>query len=377
MLHQETLLLVQISITLLTTVLLVSAALYTDSLQEQRLWALGNVATCIGLALGALTQGPVLVHACLSYGFMGLGLAWVLRGLRIFCRQELAGRWTVAIVLLALALPGYFTLVEPSLYARLVVTGMYFAVLNWVCALTILRHGNNLGIWVTVSGFCALGLSLFLRAAYLLYDPQANPERTSEVMNISLFVIPLAQVCIVFGFILMVARRYAERLQQLSTLDPLTGALNRTALEAQGQRIMQRARQGHRSVSLVMIDADHFKLINDSYGHPGGDEVLRHLSRLLTARLRPHDVLARYGGEEFVLLFDGLNAAATLVVAERLRQEIEQAQVPAGEQSIRYTVSMGVASSEVLGYDLARLIAAADAAMYQAKKSGRNRVQAV
>ncbi|APW44932.1 GGDEF domain-containing protein [Rhodoferax saidenbachensis] len=366
--------LVQIAFTLLTTGLLISAALYTDSLKEQRLWAMGNIASCLGLALGAATGLPDLVHACLSYGVMGLGLALILRGLRIFGRQELGIGWMVGIVLVPLAVTAYFTLVQPSLPARLALTGMYFGVLNWVCAATLLRHGNGHGVSVTVVGFVALGVSLFVRGGYLLVNPQASDQAAMEIMNFTLFVIPLGQVCVMFGLILMVVRRYAERLRMLSTIDALTGALNRAALELQGQRIMQRARQGLRSVAVVMIDADHFKQINDSFGHPVGDEVLRHLSVLLMGQLRPNDLLARYGGEEFVLVLDGLNSTSAVNVAERLRQLVEQATVTAEGQSVRYTVSMGVTSSGIHGYNLMQLISAADAAMYEAKRAGRNRV---
>jgi diguanylate cyclase (GGDEF)-like protein len=125
-----------------------------------------------------------------------------------------------------------------------------------------------------------------------------------------------------------------------------------------------------------MIDVDYFKVINDTYGHPVGDEVLRHLARLLKIELRPHDLMARFGGEEFVLVLDDINLAAALKVAERLRGRIEAEMVQLDQLSVRYTASMGVVCSDEHNYDLIRLISAGDAAMYQAKRAGRNRVVA-
>jgi diguanylate cyclase (GGDEF)-like protein len=142
----------------------------------------------------------------------------------------------------------------------------------------------------------------------------------------------------------------------------------------QGKRTGLRAQRGGRSLAVIMIDVDFFKVINDTYGHPVGDEVLRHLARLVRLELRPNDLLARFGGEEFVLVLDGVDRAAALKVAERLRARIEYEMVEMDNLSVRYTASMGVVCSDDHDYDLIRLISAGDAAMYEAKRAGRNRV---
>jgi len=374
-LNQDTLLLVQVSITLLTTALLIAAAFYTDSPQEQRLWALGNLLSCAGMAATALRGAPPIVDQVLSYGALGLGLGLVLRGLRLFCMEELAWRWVALIAIGAMLLTAYFALIEPDLRARLIVSGIYFALLNWACAYTLARHGNWRAAAVAVFGFTALGVALFLRGAYLLLHPgEVGPDNV--LINATLFVVAQAQVCIAFGLILLVSQRYAERLRHLSALDHLTGALNRLGLEVQGQRVMQRAMRSHRSVTVMMVDVDYFKQINDNHGHPAGDEVLRQLARLLKAELRPLDLMARYGGEEFVLVLDGLESGEAVKVAERLRATVEQQAMQVDGHAIRYTVSVGVVGAVDAGYDLMRLIAFGDAAMYEAKRGGRNRVVA-
>lgn len=375
-LNLDTLLLVQVCVTLLTTALLVISACYTESPPEQRWWAGGNVLTCIGLALTNVESLPVLLHGVLGYGVIALGLALVLRGLRVHCAATLSWTAVALIVVGALAIPAWFTLVAPSLRARLCFSGFYFALLNWLCAVVVARHGVWRVSMVSLIGFMLLGLALFLRGVHMLLHNDPSDHSSSLVMALSTLAIPLAQICIAFGLIQMVMWRYAERLRRLSTLDALTGALNRAGLEIQGKRVGLRALRGGRSLAVIMIDVDYFKQINDTHGHPVGDEVLRHLAQLLKLELRPHDLLTRFGGEEFVLVLDGVDHTAALGIAERVRARIEQEVVTCGNVAVRYTASFGVVCSDQHSYDLIRLISAGDAAMYAAKHAGRNRVAA-
>ena len=374
-LNYDTLLLVQICITVLTTVLLSTAALYSEGANEQRWWAIGNVVASVGLAMGSLDSGPPLLHAVLGEGVLSLGLALVLRGLRLFCKQTLGWRWIAAIVAGALLLAGFFTYAVPSLNGRLSATDFYFGLLSGLCAATLARNADWRSVGASVVGFAALGLALCVLSVYVLCD-RPDDESAALVLGMVMLTVPLAQVSIGFGLILMVMRRYAERLRNLSWVDSLTGALNRAGLENQGRRVAQRTLRAGRSLAVIMLDADHFKDINDTWGHPVGDAVLRHLSRQMKAELRPLDLLARYGGEEFVLLLDGIRLDDALGVAERLRARIAAEPVDVVGHTVRYTASMGVVCSDQHGYDLLELIVAGDAAMYAAKRAGRNRVMA-
>lgn len=376
MLHESTLLLVEVCFTLLTTALLVAAALGVGKQTELRFWAFGNVSACLGLALGAQTGAPVFIHAVLSYGFMGLGQALVWRGLRRYCGQDLSVKTLAAVAIASMVLTGYFVWAEPSLTGRLVVSGLGFAALDIACLVTLVRGVRDRTrpvMWVAATGFGVLSAALVLRALWLLLRSDA-PADQELVMNGTLFVIPLAQVCIAFGLVLMIARRYAEELRRLSLTDRLTGAYNRAGLASLGQRMLQRARRSGRSVALAMIDADHFEHINENFGPGAGDEVLRQLSNLLLAQLRPGDLVVRYGGEEFLVLLDGLNGAAAERVCERIRRLVVETRVNLPNAELNYTVSIGLGSSDQCGHELETLVSAADAALQKAKMEGRNRV---
>lgn len=156
--------------------------------------------------------------------------------------------------------------------------------------------------------------------------------------------------------------------------DPLTGLYNRRFLDELGAREIVRARRLFQPLTAAFIDADKFKSINDTYGHPAGDAVLRGLGPAIRKALRATDLLGRYGGEELVLLLPGTTLAQAAPVLERLRQEIEAMVIPElnGRQ---VTASIGAAQLLPSDSDIAALLARADAALYRAKESGRNRVE--
>jgi diguanylate cyclase (GGDEF)-like protein len=379
MLDLSTLLLVQICFTLLTTLLLTSIALTSDASGEQRLWAVGNVVTCLGLAIGMAESLPVWVHGALSYGVIACGLALVWRGICTFCGHQLPARTIGAISVAAVLLPGYFAVIDPSLRSRLLVTGLFFGALNLACAWTLwatLRDEARKVMWASLLGFVGVGGTLIVRALYIALPHHAASElaQTDLVQSVTLLIIPIAQVSIGFGLIVMVAHRYAHKLNRLSLLDPLTGAYNRAGMERLAQRSLNRARQSGRSVCIAMIDADHFKAINDQHGHPAGDLVLRHLVEMLMTQLRPGDLVVRYGGEEFLLVLDGLNVMLASQVAQRLRENVATAQVQVDAVTLNYRISIGISCSDAQGFDLKKLIEAADGALYRAKQQGRNRV---
>ncbi len=167
------------------------------------------------------------------------------------------------------------------------------------------------------------------------------------------------------------------RLTQLSATDGLTGVGNRRAFDQALQKEVGRAARDAQQVSLVMIDVDHFKLYNDHYGHPAGDECLRHIAALVDRCLRrPPDIVARVGGEEFAALLPDTDPSGAMDVAQRIREGLHRAELPhAASPFGLITVSIGVATlSPTPGTDGQTLLAQADEALYRAKQSGRDSV---
>jgi diguanylate cyclase (GGDEF)-like protein/PAS domain S-box-containing protein len=165
-----------------------------------------------------------------------------------------------------------------------------------------------------------------------------------------------------------------DRLRDLATQDALTRTYNRRYVEDLLRRELERARRYRRPLAVAMLDADHFKRVNDAHGHQGGDDVLREMSDRFRRTLRANDVLARYGGEEFLVVFPETLPEEAVVVCERLREAISSRGISVGDQRVRVTVSIGVAAASE-GEEPASLIARADTAMYTAKHDGRNLVR--
>jgi diguanylate cyclase (GGDEF)-like protein len=163
-------------------------------------------------------------------------------------------------------------------------------------------------------------------------------------------------------------------LQQIAKQDSLTGALTRRGFFAEVEKEFRRAGRYDRPSTLVAIDVDHFKAINDRYGHPAGDAVLVSIANASMANMRRSDIFGRLGGEEFALLLPETDAEEAREAAERIRRTIEATIIEVGGTEVRATVSMGVAPRPAVGETVATWLAEADIALYEAKQFGRNRV---
>jgi diguanylate cyclase (GGDEF)-like protein len=172
------------------------------------------------------------------------------------------------------------------------------------------------------------------------------------------------------------AQRHAlTEAERHAQIDSLTGVLNRRSLIERLDAACLRARARGLPISLLFIDLDHFKEINDSFGHPAGDACLAAIIPPIQAELRQSDVIGRYGGEEFVVILSSADAAAARPIAQRILERVAGVRVAGFGEPIALTCSIGVATSDMLGVWGEHLIAQADAAVYAAKRSGRNCVQ--
>jgi diguanylate cyclase (GGDEF)-like protein len=169
-----------------------------------------------------------------------------------------------------------------------------------------------------------------------------------------------------------------SRFKYLASHDPLTGAMNRRAFMERASVELKAAGLVERPCGFVMMDIDHFKIFNDTWGHQAGDEALRHVVQVMGSLLRKNDFLGRYGGEEFIFFFEGADRYTGTAIAERIRKAVESQPVALESGPVPITASFGVTVSDIHksrdeGY-VEALIHDADVALYEAKRSGRNRV---
>ncbi|HVC59689.1 MAG TPA: diguanylate cyclase [Acetobacteraceae bacterium] len=169
-------------------------------------------------------------------------------------------------------------------------------------------------------------------------------------------------------------RQLEAQLRRMATTDGLTGTLNRAQFLALGQHELERVRQLGQCLAVLMLDIDHFKLINDRHGHHAGDEALKHFVAQLRGSVRGIDLLGRLGGEEFGIVLPGIPSEAACQVAERLRAQVAATPLRHGDRMIGIAVSIGLAMARDADATLEQILARADARLYAAKDAGRNRV---
>lgn len=190
-----------------------------------------------------------------------------------------------------------------------------------------------------------------------------------------LFALLLAgAIMLVIRFLRQRAFLLEQELTNIAQRDSLTGIYNRRYLSELAEREVALAQRHHRPLSLLMIDIDHFKSINDTFGHDIGDAVIRMVTETCVVNMRRIDHVGRIGGEEFVCVLPETDEAEALQCAERLRENIESLRVPSPLGAVRFTVSIGVAVLSVRHENWKALLKDADVALYRAKQSGRNRV---
>jgi diguanylate cyclase (GGDEF)-like protein len=249
------------------------------------------------------------------------------------------------------------------------------SVFTLVVAFLAWRRGNRAAGWFLIAWALLEGFAI-TAAVRFLFAPSADTQPLLYYYGLPLSMVAAA-VLIALG---VADRLRAQRLaltdaERRAQTDPLTGVLNRRSLIERLEAACVRARSRGLPIALLFIDLDHFKQINDSFGHQAGDACLRAVIEPIHAELRQSDVIGRYGGEEFVVILSSADAAAAAPIAQRILERVADIRVDGFGLPIRLTCSIGVAASDTLGVWGEHLIARADAAVYVAKRRGRNQVQ--
>jgi diguanylate cyclase (GGDEF)-like protein len=276
----------------------------------------------------------------------------------------------------------YFTWLQPNVNARVLIINACTLVVIVRCALALFLFTPielRPSYWFTGSLFGLFGLVLFVRVVTAFALPNlSNPFQVDVWQSVVFMATIVLSVAFTFGFFMMTNARLALDLQQAETdmrqlamTDYLTGAYNRRSFDDLGRRECARAQRNGSSLALLILDIDHFKDFNDSYGHLAGDELLCALVEACRANLRQVDLLARWGGEEFAILLPETDGIGCINVAEKLRQAAAELTVPGGGQA-GITISLGGALWTPEDQQLETLLRRADLALYQAKRRGRD-----
>lgn len=248
------------------------------------------------------------------------------------------------------------------------------AVYTLVVAFMAWRHGSRAAGWFLLAWTLMEAFTIATTVRLLLNTGEGHD-------NVIYLGLPMSMVAAALLIALGIADRLRAQRRALSEaerhaqIDSLTGVLNRRSLIERLDAACLRAKARGLPISLLFIDLDHFKEINDSFGHPAGDACLAAIIPPIQSELRQSDVIGRYGGEEFVVILSSADTAAAHPIAQRILERVASVRVEGFGEPIALTCSIGVATSDMLGVWGEHLIARADAAVYAAKRSGRNRVQ--
>ncbi len=376
----RTLFFVAVAASMLLGALTLAFADGREDTRDMRAWGVGTLLWGLGLGLITLRDFiPAWISIDAGNTLVILGhLVW-LHGLNLFARRRSEPAVFIALLAVGAGSTLWFHYAMPSLQVRTAGVSAVLAAVFLLGARTMASHlpsGRGIAARVTIASLLMGGALHALRAATIFHgaytdDLMAPGNGIDGLLLVGSIVTNIASV---MGLMWAHEERGRMALRHLSTHDPLTGLINRGALDAEFEREASRAARKRAPYSLLMLDIDHFKRVNDAYGHPAGDQVLREIAVRLTALLRPHDSIGRYGGEEFAVLVPDSRPEAALQVAERMRAAVQGTRFPLGGDTVEITISIGVASSSDRHAGWEALLAAADRALYEAKAAGRNRV---
>lgn len=375
----RTMLFMVMVLTSLLSLLLVFARVHADGIRGLGHWALGNLAISGGMFIIAsnfhgpkwgMIPGTVL---------LALGYGLYINGIQAFMEKRPDYRIPLALALTILLLDIALLLFVRDVRMTVFCNALVYLTANVTCArMLYVKQAPPLrtACWFTGSMFALMSLLLVIRAvSAITAEPMAFEAMSTWPVNKLTFLVgSISQLGAAFGFVLMLNYKLVERMRSIAAEDWLTGALNRRNLEDAAIRMEANCSRFNLDLAMLLIDLDHFKTLNDRYGHQFGDQVLREFAAIVRKEIRAGDLFGRYGGEEFCIMLPNTNEEEARAQAERLRAAFEAGFMVFRDRRIDCTISVGVSQSNQVGMGFNQLFAAADAALYEAKKRGRNRV---
>ncbi|GAC1332688.1 MAG: GGDEF domain-containing protein [Beijerinckiaceae bacterium] len=377
-LHVPTILFLVVLITLVTGVLLLFSWCQNRSHASLAWWGSANLVSGVGAAL--LMERNVLPNILtidVAGALLLVGYGGMLGAARRFCGKSTDFRLFLAGAAMWLAccrFPAFHEFAP----ARVFVFSSFVAAYSWAAAFILVRGRSEplpsrfpAAAWMTLHG-------LFY-AARLPFCLFATSVSEAEIIQHPLFgIIALEAIVHVIALSFLQAgmeKERSERRQRLAAeTDELTGAANRRSVLVRTESLLESCRDRNLDATILLLDLDHFKSINDSFGHDVGDSILKATAQTLADILRKGDVFGRIGGEEFVCCLPNASAREGRNVAERIRSAISSLCLMSSTGAVRVTASIGIACTDRAGYELSQLMKGADEALYEAKEHGRDRV---
>lgn len=351
-----------------------------------RLWAVGCMAT--GLAM--IVDGPRLIDDWQAASLMfnipfSVGQAFFLAGTMQFCRRPCPGKTLWVLCSIAVGLTIVFTYVIPDSVLRISALSLFQAAVNVWTAIILFKYPDR----VARRAFQVAGAASLFQALAALGQAYLVVSSTQSI-TYAAPELPLANIISWSGatanallgnwtIFLLVVLRLVGDLRSLAERDVLTGLLNRRGLRLHIDALLRRERRGGEAVGVLLLDIDHFKLVNDTHGHDAGDRVLVAMGKILLTLPDPRAVGCRWGGEEFCILIEqpsaALASASAQALAETVRQRFARDSVASTPLNQAASTSVGIAIATLDDdFDMSALIAAADAQLYRAKTEGRDRI---
>lgn len=359
---------------LMAVVLYVLNRNYPPSIKGLGEWSLALGLVFLGGILGGARDFlPETLSIALARTLMAFGVYGAYLGTQRFFGVTTHTRPWVAVLVVFGLLQLWFTVIAPSYPVRLGMANVLVGSLVFLTSVLIITQGSRtFGCWTGALVMLIMAGLQFMRLAALFLWPVVDNLFDTTPQHL-IYVTSFAFCILLFSIsmVLMAAERLRLELEHLANHDSLTRAFTRRHMDNACRIELERCHRHGRKLCLLMIDMDHFKAVNDRFGHQAGDKVLIDFVNKVNALLRRSDQLGRFGGEEFLLLLPETTVDEALAVAERIRELCAQPNPPP-----TCTVSIGLTTTYKDTDTVDSLLARADAALYRAKTSGRNRVEA-
>ncbi len=363
-------------------IILVTAQTYPQ-IKGVTKWAWGCGAQSIAWMLIYLNgEIPIFFSNTVAYTLLLLSMVLFYQALLNFKEKHFSKRIYYPLIGVAFLLFVTFTFIYPSAILRVITIALIGSVLAFLCSfLLIFKDGfsPNISERLMGFGFFVIGLSpvITLLSIFLNVYQFTDIFPIGIIQNVNFAFIFVSLLILTSSFMLMINDKFMSEILRLATMDSLTEVYNRAAMEKLIEKEIDRSKRYDLPMSLLLLDLDLFKKVNDTYGHQVGDFALKKLVQTITKVLRDPDSLGRFGGEEFLILLPETDLVNGNIAAERVREIVEKTPIEAGTKTFNITISIGLATLNPETDDFEELFRRADLGLYKAKQTGRNRVVAV